>query len=173
MQVKQYLSVVAVFTMAVGLATAGHPIPKPSPNGIKFPVGYQNWRVISVSHRVDNNTLRVILGNDKAIAAARSGKTNPWPDGAILGKVVWKQRLEAAWPTAIAPDQFVHAEFMFKDAKKYAGTGGWGWARWLGQGQTPYGKDANFVQECMGCHTPVKGNDWMFTKPASFPPVVK
>lgn len=153
-------------------AMAGTAVPA-APNGIKFPAGYQDWRVISVSHRLDNNTLRVILGNDKAIAAARAGKTNPWPDGAILGKVVWKQTAEVAWPTAIAPDKFVHAEFMFKDAKKYAGTGGWGYARWLGMEQKPYGKDASFTQECQGCHTPVKDNDWVFTKPAPMPPVIK
>jgi len=146
---------------------------RPAPNGIKFPAGYQDWRVISMSHRVDNKTVRIIYGNDKAIQAARTGKTNPWPDGAILGKVVWKQMEKASWPTAIAPDKFVHAEFMFKDVKKYASTGGWGWARWKGLDQKPYGKDANFVQECVGCHTPVKANDWVFTTPAPLPPVVK
>ena len=145
----------------------------PAPNGIEFPKGYQDWRVLSMSHRVDNNTVRVIYGNDKAIAAARAGKTNPWPDGAIIGKVVWKEAPEAAWPTAIAPDKFVHAEFMFKDAKKYASTYGWGWARWVGMEQKPYGKDAGFSQECIACHTPVKGNDWVFTKPAILPAVVK
>lgn len=172
MNLIRQIGLLAVFGLIAAPALAGNKVPA-APNGIQFPAGYQNWRVISVSHRVDNNTMRVILGNDKAIRAARAGKTNPWPDGAILGKVVWKQVAEAAWPTAISPDQFVHAEFMFKDAKKYAGTGGWGWARWLGLEQKPYGKDANFVQECMGCHTPVKANDWMFTKPAQFPAVVK
>lgn len=143
----------------------------PAPNGIAFPAGYQDWRVISMSHRVDNKTVRVIYGNDIAVAAARARRTNPWPDGAILGKVVWKQKEKAAWPTAIVPDQFVHAEFMFKNAKKYAGTGGWGWARWTGMDQKPYGKDAGFTQECQGCHTPVKDNDWVFTTPAPLPPV--
>lgn len=59
----------------------------PAPNGITMPEGYKNWRLIAPSHRTDNNTLRVVLGNDIAIEAARTGKTNPWPDGAILGKV--------------------------------------------------------------------------------------
>ena len=112
---------------------------------------------------------RAILGNDAAIKAARNGKTNPWPDGAVLGKVVWKQTTEENWPTAIAPKEFVHAEFMFKDAKKWASTGGWGYARWKGAELKPYGNDASFAQECVGCHTPVKQRDYVFTTPALMP----
>jgi len=141
----------------------------PSPNGITLPEGYKNWRVIAPSHRTDNKTIRVIVGNDAAIAAARAGKTNPWPDGAILGKLVWKEKADEAWPTAIVPGAFVHAEFMIKDSKKYAETGGWGYARWLGLDQKPYGKDANLAQECVACHTPRKPNDWVFTTPAMMP----
>lgn len=145
-----------------------------APNGIAFPADYADWRVISISHRVDNHSMRVILGNDIAVQAARSGQTNPWPDGAILGKVVWKETSATDWTSAVVPNQFVHAEFMFKDSKKWAANGtGWGWARWLGTEQTPYGKDAEFSQECIGCHTPVKGQDWVFTKPALFPTVFK
>ena len=59
-----------------------------APNGIPFPADYRDWRVISISHRTDNHTMRAILGNDRAIDAARNEKTNPWPDGSILGKVV-------------------------------------------------------------------------------------
>jgi hypothetical protein len=32
-----------------------------------------------------------------------------------------------------------------------------------------YGEDASFVQECHGCHTPMKDNDFVFTHPASMP----
>ena len=145
-----------------------------SPNGISFPADYPNWSVISVSHRHDNHTMRAILGNKIAIRAARHGQTNPWPDGSIIGKVVWKETQEKNWPTAIAPDRFVHAEFMFKDAKKWAGNGtGWGWARWKGEQHKPYGKDASVGKECISCHTPVKNRDWVFTTPALFPTVFK
>jgi hypothetical protein len=140
-----------------------------APNGISLPEGYKDWRVIGASHRTDNNTMRVIVGNDKAIEAARKGQTTPWPDGAIMGKLVWKAETHANWATAVVPGKFVHAEFMIKDAKKYAATGGWGFARWLGEEQKPYGKDAQFVQECFACHTPVKENDYVFTHPAKLP----
>ncbi len=162
------ISAVLVLFSLFQLASFAEKI-KPAVNGIEFPHGYQNWRVISVSHRVDNKTLRVIYGNDAAIKAARAGKTNPWPDGVIIGKVVWKQTKAKHWQAAIVPNKFVHAEFMFKNSKKYAATVGWGWARWKGLDQKPFGKDASFSKKCIACHTPVKKNDWVFTTPASLP----
>ena len=137
-------------------------------HGVDYPKGWQNWATIAVSHRTDNNTLRVILGNDVAVKAARSGHTNPWPDKAILGKVVWKDTLLEDWKTATAPGKFVHAEFMFKDSEKYADTHGWGWARWVGLEQKPFDKG---MQVCTACHTPVKNRDWVFTDPASLPKI--
>jgi len=137
-----------------------------SSHGIAYPEGWQNWATIAVSHRTDNKTMRTILGNDIAVKAARAGNVNPWPDGAILGKVVWKDTQLKDWPAATAPAKFVHAEFMFKDTKKYADTYGWGWARWVGLEQKPFEKGA---QVCTSCHTPVKGRDWVFTDPASLP----
>jgi hypothetical protein len=140
-----------------------------APNGIQMPDNYRDWRMIASSHREDNNTLRVILGNDTAVEAARAGQTNPWPDGTILAKLVWKDKVHPDWKKATVPGDFVHAEFMFKDATKYAHTGGWGFARWVGMEQKPYGENASFSRECFGCHTPVKANDYVFTHPAVLP----
>jgi hypothetical protein len=58
----------------------------------------------------------------------------------------------------------VQVEFMVKDARKYKDTGGWGFARFVGNELKPYGKDVGFVGECFGCHLPVAGNDYLFTK---------
>lgn len=66
------------------------------------------------------------------------------------------------------PGEFVHAEFMLKDAEKYPATGGWGFARWTGIDQQPYGENAEFVRECFGCHIP-KDNDSVFTARRRFP----
>ena len=141
----------------------------PAPNGIEIPVGYKNWRLISSTHRTDNNSLRVILGNSAAIKAVQAGKTNPWPNGAILAKLVWKDRQLENWPAATVPGEFNHAEFMIKDSKKYPETGGWGFARWKGLELKPYGKDASFVQECAQCHKAASKNDNVFTIPALLP----
>lgn len=141
----------------------------PSPNGIEFPKNYKDWRLVSSSHRLDNSTLRVIVGNDKAIEAVRSNNINPWPDGAILGKMVWKEATMLSWEKAVVPGEFVHVEFMEKDSKKYPSTGGWGFARWKGMELKPYGQNESFVFECFGCHTPVKESDYVFTHTSTMP----
>lgn len=154
---------------ALALAAGSALAADPAPNGIALPEGYKDWRLLSVHQRTDNNTIRAVLGNDIAIKAAREGQTNPWPNGAVLGKLVFKAVPHEKFPTALEPGNFIHAEFMLKDTGKYAATGGWGYARWLGQEQKPYGKDAGFVQECIACHTPVKDRDWVFTHPVKLP----
>ena len=141
----------------------------PSPNGITLPLGYENWRLIAISQRTENSTLRAVLGNSVAVDAARAGKTNPWPNGSILTKLAWKQKASETFPTAVVPGEFVHADFMIKDDRKYASTGGWGYARWLGMEQKPYGSDANFAQECLGCHGAMQHQDYVFTAPVKLP----
>ncbi len=141
----------------------------PVANGISVPLGYQNWRLISVSHRLDNDSLRIIVGNTVAVNAARSGKTNPWPVGSVIGKLVWKDSQHPDWEKATVPGELSHIEFMIKDPLQYKKTGGWGYARWVGEKTIPYGKDATFAQECFACHGAVKNNDYVFTKPAPLP----
>ena len=150
-------------------ATAAGAQTPPAPNGIAFPPGYKDWKVIAVSQRADNNSMRVIVGNDVAVAAARAGRTNPWPEGAVLGKVVWKPAKDPLWAPATVPGEIVHVEFMARDAKKYASTGNWGYSRWKGMDLQPHGKDASFAQECFGCHAAAKSQDYVFTKPAALP----
>lgn len=140
-----------------------------APNGIEFPDDYRNWQVVSSSFRKDHNSLRIILGNDIAIKAINENNINPWPDGAVLGKIVWDQRSDENWEAAIVPSSFIHAEFMFKDSNKYKNTKGWGWARWVDQELTPFGENANFSQSCIECHLPVKDRDYVFTTPSIFP----
>lgn len=159
----------AVFFLLMGMSWALKIPVRPAPNGIEIPRGYKTWQVISTSHRRDNNTLRVILGNDRAVQAVKYKETNPWPDGTVLAKLVWKDETHGKWPAATVPGEFVHAEFMIKDSHSYTATGGWGFARWKGLQQKPYGKDADFVKECFGCHQPVKDNDYVFTRPAVMP----
>lgn len=155
----------ALFFFASAAGQAAEGVPGTS-HGVAYPEGWQNWATVAVSHRTDNQTLRTILGNDIAVKAARAGNTHPWPDGAILSKVVWKDKEHAHWQMATAPGMFVHAEFMFRDSKKYAATYGWGWARWVGLEQKPF---EGGMQVCISCHTPVKNNNWVFTVPASLP----
>jgi hypothetical protein len=135
--------------------------------GVTIPPGYRDWRVISVAHEAgDLNDLRAILGNDVAIQAAREG-TRPYPDGAIIARLAWSyDRLEESEQAFGRPQSFVAGppkngvQFMVKDAKKYAATGGWGFAHFDG------GKPADEAvhNTCFACHETVKARDLVFTR---------
>jgi hypothetical protein len=135
--------------------------------GIKIPPGYRDWRLISVAHEEGMlNDLRAILGNDVAIAAYREGKL-PFPDGTIIARLAWSYD-----PLRESSKAFGHlqsfvagppkngVQFMVKDSKKYASTGGWGFA------QFDDGKPAGEAVQnaCFACHQVAKSRDFVFTR---------
>jgi mono/diheme cytochrome c family protein len=149
---------------------AGNPPPpvslatvQPEFNGLPFAPDFENWKPLSFTDRGDNNTFRFVLGNAIAVKAAQSGNISPWPNGARFAKIAWQQ--QRGPDGLIHPGQFVQVEFMLKDAQRYQHTEGWGWGRWRGLDLKPYGKNALFVNECTGCHMPVRGNDYVYTLP--------
>jgi hypothetical protein len=135
----------------------------PAPNGIAFIPEYKNWRAVSSTERFDNHTMRVIFGNDVAVRAIADNRINPWPDGAAFAKVAWLEQADANG--AVRAGAFFQVELMIRDSEKYAETKGWGWARWRGAELKPYGKDATFSSECVGCHEPLVGTNYVFTMP--------
>jgi len=131
-----------------------------APTGVTIPKGYRNWQVVAPSQRDDKDEIRVILGNNIAMRAFRA-KRLPFPDGAILAKLAWKRVASAEFDNTFVPDEPQRVEFMEKNAKKYAATGGWGFGRFVN------GKPADEAQHgtCWPCHEAnVKGNDFVFTK---------
>jgi hypothetical protein len=133
--------------------------------GIKIPAGYRDWRLISVAHEEGNlNDLRAILGNDVAIKAYREEKL-PFPDGTIIARLAWSYVPSEENNKAFGRSQsFVagdatNVQFMVKDSRKYAATGGWGFA------QFKDGKPAEeaLLKTCFPCHEPVKARDFVFT----------
>jgi hypothetical protein len=147
------------------IQASGGPPPSVAPalNGIAFLPEYKNWRAISSTDRADGRTTRVILGNDVAVQAIAANQINPWPDGTAFAKIAWIQQVDDKG--LVQPGKFFQVEFMIRDAKKYADTLGWGWARWRGAELKPYGKDANFASECVGCHMPLANTNYVFTAP--------
>lgn len=49
---------------------------------------------------------------------------------------------------------------MVKDSKKYASTGGWGFAQFKDGKPDPTAK----LETCFPCHVPVKDRDYVFTR---------
>jgi hypothetical protein len=136
---------------------------QPEFNGVAFLPDYKNWKVISSTDRFDNHTMREILGNDIAIKAIAENHINPWPDGTVFAKVAWTRQPDDKG--TVHTGKFIQVELMIRDGQKYADTAGWGWGRWRGTDLKPYGKDAHFTRECVGCHTPVRNNDFVYTMP--------
>src|SRR5215470_3468006 len=111
--------------------------------GITIPDGYRDWRLISVNHLAGAGgklkQVRAQLGNDIAIKAFREGKL-PFPDGSVISALHWNdvsadennKVLATGFPGAglqsSVADSAVNVQFMVKDSKKYAATGGWGFA---------------------------------------------
>ena len=136
---------------------------QPVLDGFPFDPNFEDWRPLSFTDRGDNNTFRFVLGNDIAVKAAQTGNISPWPDGARFAKVAWQQ---APGPDGlIYPGKFVQVELMLKDAQQYKKTDGRGWGRWRGLDLKPYGQNPRFVNECTGCHMPMRGDDAVYTLP--------
>jgi Cytochrome P460 len=99
------------------------------------PPGYRDWRLISVAHEEGKlNDLRAILGNDVAIKASRERKL-PYPDGTIIARLAWSydpleesEKAFARLQSFVAGQPKNGVQFMVKDSRKYASTGGWGFA---------------------------------------------
>ena len=165
------VAVAAVAAVAAFTAHAsGHADGEAAPIfGIKIPPGYRDWRLISVAHEEGNlNDIRAILGNDPAIKAYREGKL-PFPDGSIIARIAWSYvpseennkvfgRAQSFVPGS-PPDWYL--QFMVKDSKKYATTGGWGFAQFNKDGKPT---DEAMLKTCFPCHEPVKARDFVFTR---------
>jgi hypothetical protein len=133
---------------------------------VKIPPGYRDWRVISVAHEEGNiNDIRAILGNDVAIKAYREGKL-PFPDGTIIARLAWSylpseenNKVFGRRQSFVAGTPKNGVQFMVKDSRKYASTGGWGFAQ-FNDGKPA---DAAVLKTCYPCHQAIKARDLVFT----------
>ena len=135
--------------------------------GVKIPPGYRDWRLITVAREEGNlDDLRAILGNDVAIEAFRGGRL-PYPDGTIIARLAWSHDpLEESGEAFGRPQSFVAGppkngvQFMVKDSRKYASTGGWGFAHF--DGGEPASEAVH--DTCFPCHAVVEARDFVFNR---------
>ena len=178
--------VIAVVSLAVSvLAAAGGDISAQDagqakysvrvPNGLAFSEfkGYEAWQTVSISHT--DTLMAATLANPVMIKAYQSGipgNGKPFPDGSKMAKIHWKPKKLEALPGAMVPASLHDVDFMVKDGKRFADSGGWGWAAFKYDAasdtftpfttadQPPQGNDA----KCgLACHTIVKARDYVFT----------
>jgi len=132
----------------------------------EIPAGYRDWKLISVAHEEGNlNSFAAVLGNDVAIKAYREGSL-PFPDGAIIAALHYRHVASEENNKVFGRSQsFVagpptNVQFMVKDSKKYASTGGWGFAH-FNDGKPV---DQSVLKTCFPCHAAIKDRDLVFTR---------
>jgi hypothetical protein len=135
----------------------------------EIPAGYRDWKLVSVAHEEGElKDIRAILGNDVAIKSYREGKL-PFPEGAIIARIAWYHvPSEENNKVFGRPQSFVagseppwYLQFMVKDSKKYAATGGWGYAQFDKDGKPGSESD---LKKCFPCHQAIKDRDFVFTR---------
>jgi hypothetical protein len=149
------------------------------PNGLAFSEfrGYEAWQVVSISQNGD--LMAAILANPvmiKAYLDGIPGNGKPFPDGSKMAKAHWNRKKLETFPAATVPATQHDVDFMVKDSKRFADSGGWGYAVFdydaasdtftpgTLAGKPPQGNDA----KCgYACHTGVKTRDYVFTQYAS------
>jgi hypothetical protein len=132
-----------------------------------IPQGYRDWRLISVAHEEGNlHSFAAVLGNDVAINAYREGKL-PYPDGAIIAALHYhhvsseENNKVFGREQSFVPGDPSNIQFMIKDSKKYASTGGWGFGHF--QDGRPLTDKAK-IEDCFDCHSKIKSRDLVFTR---------
>jgi hypothetical protein len=146
------------------------------PGGLAFSEfkGYEAWQVVSISH--DGPLLAAILANPVMIDAYQAGipgNGRPFPDGAKMAKIHWIPKQMELFPSATVPATQHDMDFMVKDSKRFADSGGWGWAEFEYDAASdtfrpgtltdrpPQGNDA----KCgFACHTIAQTRDYVFTE---------
>jgi len=147
------------------------------PGGLAFSEfkGYETWQLMSISH--NGTKFAAILGNPAMIQALKAGipdNGKPFPDGVRMAKIHWNPKTKTTYPGSPLVAGTLHdVDFMVKDSKRFADSGGWGYGAFeyddatdiFRPGNTsdspPQGNDA----KCgFACHTIVKNRDYLFTE---------
>jgi hypothetical protein len=174
------LGVVTVWLAALGLVISAQDSGQNKyavsvPGGLSFAEfrGYESWQTISMSR--SDRFVAVILGNPAMIEAYKSGMPGngkPFPDGAKMAKIHWNPKQHELFPNATVPGSLANVDFMVKDSKRFADSGGWGYAIFdydhasdtFAPGTTAGKPPQNNDAKCgFACHTAVKNRDYVFS----------
>lgn len=132
----------------------------------EIPPAFRDWRLISVAHEEGNlNSFGAILGNDVAINAYRE-EMLPFPDGTIIAALHYRfvpsdeNNKVFGQAQSFVPGAPTNVQFMVKDSKKYAATGGWGFGHFNKDGTLG---DEALMKTCFSCHAKAS-RDFVFTR---------
>jgi hypothetical protein len=146
------------------------------PGGLAFAAfrGYDEWRTVAVSQNGDK--IETILGNPVTIEAYQAGipaNGKPFPDGAKMAKIHWMAVKNAGEPgDPTVPGPLHDVGFMLKDSKRFADSGGWGYAAFEYDAATDTFRPATLSDKppqahdakCgFACHTLAAARNYVFT----------
>ena len=165
-QIALLVAAVAIVAGVVALRTEAADAQAAPAFVTKIPPGYRDWRLISVAHEEGNfHSFAAILGNDAAIKAYREG-TLPFPDGTIIAALHYRHvpseenNKVFGQAQSFVPGPPTNLQFMVKNSKEYASTGGWGFAQ-FNDGKPV---DAAGLKSCFPCHQKIQDRDLVFTR---------
>jgi hypothetical protein len=170
--------------LAVTIALAADSAAKPAqdkytlkvPGGLAFAEfkGYESWETIALSQ--SDKLVAVIVGNPQMIGAYKAGipgNGKAFPDGAKMAKIHWTPKKNVSAPgQPTVPGTLHDVDFMVKDSKRFADSGGWGYAMFKYDAATETFRpgttadqppQANDAKCGFACHTIVKTRDYVFT----------
>ena len=137
--------------------------------------GYEGWSVIAISE--NEGRIAAILGNPVIIKAYQEGipaNGQPFPDGSKMAKIHWNQKKQESEPgQPTVPGTQHEVDFMVKDSKRFADSGGWGYGAfeydatsdtWRPANQDDKPPQGNDAKCGFACHTIVKSKDYVFTE---------
>jgi hypothetical protein len=145
------------------------------PGGLAFSDfrGYEKWQTVGVSQA--GTLIEVIVSNPAMVEAYEAGipgNGKSFPDGSKMAKIHWNAKKSTAPGQALVSDTLHDVDFMVKDSRRFADSGGWGYAFFKYDAasdtftpgtmadQPPQANDA----KCgYACHTVVKDRDYVFT----------
>ena len=127
--------------------------------------GYEGWAVVSSAQT--DEVLKVIVANPTMITAYRAGvpgNGKPFPDGSRIAKLQWTQKKSTEAPFVVnVPDKFSQAFFIEKDSKRFADSGGWGYALFnYNATADTFAADPSPANCGHACHSAVKAKDYIF-----------
>src|SRR5262249_60676891 len=89
--------------------------------------GREHWQVRQISQ---TDTLAAVTSGNpvmtQAYQAGLPGNGKPFPDGARMAKIHWNPKMQETFSNTTVPASLHDVDFMVKDSKRFADSGGWG-----------------------------------------------
>ena len=149
----------ALFVLAcVTALSATSAATRRAPEPVAYPDGFRRWSHVHSALVGPGGTrpgLYHIYANDAAMRGYASGR---FPEGSVIAFDLYDVTVENH-VTKQAARKLV--DVMVKDSTRFAESGGWGFAEFLGDERV---RKEGVQKQCAQCHATRREQDWVFSK---------